>query len=407
MTNNRINNLPILTESSVFLKKILVQRSSNSAEKKINFNSNNNSRLNIVFSPEKNINNLRLNYEIKSPAYDRINLKVKKMSKSPILGGKFNFYKNNNFHSLNNNLNVLKYKGKKIFTNSFNPNKINNKTEVNSISKDKNYINNKKESELYRNYNELIKKKDEIYKRKINKDKSVYRKQILINQKNKDIKTQNLNLKLENKTGNNNDKFRIIPLKKKLNKVQSHLRFNTNNFIKADNNHKINAKIKENLNYFRIKNEKINNNINKTNYNDFNNLNIKKKFVEDYNLNLSQIIYSDDNKISIKMHTLKDKNVIFEKKGKKIKNLEIQKPISLFYKCYKNDNSIKNGINHRKRYNRNLKVLNPIKEEEDKSKKIIENSNKETNQNQNKDNDNKFEGNTRRRYWNRFKTNKQ
>ena len=47
------------------------------------------------------------------------------------------------------------------------------------------------------------------------KDKSVYRKQILINQKNKDIKTQNLNLKLENKTGNNNDKFRIIPLKKK------------------------------------------------------------------------------------------------------------------------------------------------------------------------------------------------
>ena len=45
------------------------------------------------------------------------------------------------------------------------------------------------------------------------------------------------------------------------------------------------------------------------------------------------------------------------------------------------------------------------------NKNIIENNNKDesnnNNQNKDKDKDNKFEGNARRRYWNRFKTNKQ
>ena len=38
MTNNRINGFPVLQESSIFLKKILAQRTSNSAGKKIPMN---------------------------------------------------------------------------------------------------------------------------------------------------------------------------------------------------------------------------------------------------------------------------------------------------------------------------------------------------------------------------------
>ena len=39
MTNNRINGFPVLKESSIFLKKILAQRTSNSTGKKISLNS--------------------------------------------------------------------------------------------------------------------------------------------------------------------------------------------------------------------------------------------------------------------------------------------------------------------------------------------------------------------------------
>ena len=38
MTNNRINGFPVLKESSIFLKKILAQRTSNSTGKKISLN---------------------------------------------------------------------------------------------------------------------------------------------------------------------------------------------------------------------------------------------------------------------------------------------------------------------------------------------------------------------------------
>ena len=38
MTNNRINGFPVLNESSVFLKKILAQRTSNSSDKTISIN---------------------------------------------------------------------------------------------------------------------------------------------------------------------------------------------------------------------------------------------------------------------------------------------------------------------------------------------------------------------------------
>ena len=98
-----------------------------------------------------------------------------------------------------------------------------------------------------------------------------------------------------------------------------------------------------------------------------------KKFVEDYNPNLSQIIYSNDRKISIKMNILKDKNVIFPIENGNInkKNYEIQKLITIFYKCSKKTEKIKNKkmVKRIKNMNNlNTDILSSIKEEEEKSK---------------------------------------
>ena len=189
------------------------------------------------------------------------------------------------------------------------------------------------------------------------RDSSTNGQELLKNQKDKEIKQQKINI-----NSINDNKLRIIPLKKKLlinsksqsklntnnNKKESHnvivlqksknlyskKKFKTNNIffskniknnknIINNNNNQVNQRIKENLEYFRKKN-KINNN---------NNINIyspetlkHKKFVEDYNPNISQIIYSNDRKISIKMNVLKDKNETFEKKEKNInKKKKIQK----------------------------------------------------------------------------------
>ena len=465
MTNNRINGFPVLKESSIFLKKILAQRTSNSAGKKIpmnllnqkelnNFrtnkkmyhsppiitnkkiNNDNNININIKrIKPNisRNINNIKSNYispsrtgsntillnRIITPNYYKIPINtMNRLSKSPNIGRNISI--NNEF---NDEVKVLNIGGKKIFaSNSFNGFRDNYTQNNNTPIKNEN-------SELFRNYDELKKKKDEIYRRKMKRDSSAYGKQLLKLEKDKEIKEQRIN----------NDKLRIIPLKKKLitrynskekiknnrsneinnnndNKIKSHniivlqksknlynkKNFKTNNIFiskntknkdkeisntNINNNNHINQKIKQNLEYLRVKKNKsrTKNNNNSEQINNINNINnIKifngfksrnKKFMEDYNPSITQMIYSNDKKISIKIHVIKDINVSFPKE-KQIednkKYLKIQKLNSICYPCFKNKNldneKIKNKKLVRRIKNMNVDKLSSIKEEEEKSK---------------------------------------
>ena len=152
------------------------------------------------------------------------------------------------------------------------------------------------------------------------------------------------------------------------------------------NNH-INQKIKQNLEYLRVKKNKsrTKNNNNSEQINNINNINnIKifngfksrnKKFMEDYNPTITQMIYSNDKKISIKIHVLKDINVSFpkEKQSKDNKKyLKIQKLNSICYPFLKKKNldneKIKNKKLVRRIKNMNMDKLSSIKEEEEKSK---------------------------------------
>ena len=395
LTNNRIHGFPVLQDSSIFLQKILAHRTSNSSGKKINIKTINqnetgtlkekiriyqspnitqsrlnglnnfniesikpinsrkiNQNINII-SPERTINdnNILMN-RIITPTYYKIPITINnRISKSPDISGTVNI---NN--KLGDEIRVLNFGGKKIFaTNSFNG--LTNYTQSNNTPI------KTESSELFRNYDELKKKKEEIFRRKMKRNSSLYRKELLKKQKDKEIKQQTININFID----NNNKLRIIPLKKKLimnSKSQSRLfqneakkekedtdkkphniivlqksknlynkkKFKTNNiFISKNiknnlkpknNNNQINQKIKENLEYLRLKKEKSKPTINSPET-------IKqKKFVEDYNPNLSQIIYSNDRKISIKMNVLKDKNVTFAKKEENINKIfEIQKVI--------------------------------------------------------------------------------
>ena len=429
MTNNRINGFPVLNESSVFLKKILAQRTNNSSDKTISINIlnpdesfknkirmykspeilkkgiNTDNRYNIesfkpnnsrkinnqkIISPTRNNNDITLLNRIVTPTYYKIPINVtNRLSKSPDIGK--NFTVNN---QLDNEVKVLNIGGKKIFANnSFNG--FRNFTQNNNTPK------KIETSELFRNYDELKKKKEEIFKRKMKRDSSLYRIELLKRQKDKEIKEQSIKLNFLN----NKDKLRIIPLKKKLitkernnanlhlhNNLYSKKKFKTNNIFiskniknkeKLNNNinnninnnqSPINKKIKENLEYLRTKNEKSKTLNPQDRINNVYELKTKnKKFVEDYNPNLSQIIYSNDRKISIKMNILKDKNVIFPKEKGNInkKNYEIQKLITIFYKCSKKTEKIKNKkmVKRIKNMNNlNTDILSSIKEEEEKSK---------------------------------------
>ena len=160
MTNNRINGFPVLNESSVFLQKILSQRASNSSEKikttknksyKNNFElSRNNSNIRIfkspnitpnyintfqdnnneyikpknyrkindnIISPERNINIMTLKNRLNTPTYYKVPINLtNRLSKSPDLKGTFDIQ-----NRLNDEVKVLNFGGKKIFTtNSFN-----------------------------------------------------------------------------------------------------------------------------------------------------------------------------------------------------------------------------------------------------------------------------------------------
>ena len=447
MTNNRINGFPALEDSSIFLQKILSNRLSNSIDKKIpvikiqnnnhnnlrnyfnmktyktpiitqnidrgnNILTNNNINDDKKFTKNKNkdISPDRSDYynvistnRINTPDYYKIPINMnQRIAKSPQLGRSINI--NDDYY---NECKVLNYNGKKIFTTeSFN----NLRCHTKSNSPEKN--DNQKESELFRNYEELKKKQDEIYKRKIKRDSSHYRKQILKMKKDKEIKEQTIN----------KDKLKIIPLK---NLVQKNIRFSSNDNNKRNqyyiNTYQNNENNSHNKLYYytKITSNKNNKNINNKNHNIImlqqsrnlynkktfktnniyisKNLNLNKSKTtmgtpeksrkenkilrENYNNSFIQNIYSSDRKISIRLHILKEKNIIFsENKKKKKENLKIQKLICINYHCgnrnhFNNENVIKNKKVVKRI--KNMDLLCAIKEEEEKSKseKIINNIN--------------------------------
>ena len=232
MTNNRINGFPILKDSSIFLQKILAQRTSNSSEKKININllnqqegfinnkmrmyqspeiintrmnKENNFKMSIkpnnsrkinnknisIISPQRTDNNEALLNRIITPTYYKIPINItNRMSKSPNVGENFNI---NN--KLDDEVKVLNFGGKKIFaSNSFNG--------LKSFTQSNNTPIKNGSSELFRNYDELKKKRDEIYRRKMKRDSSIYRKELLKKQKDKEIKEQTIDINFANNKDN-------------------------------------------------------------------------------------------------------------------------------------------------------------------------------------------------------------
>ena len=393
MTKNRYNGFPTLKDSSIFLQKILSNHVSNSVEKKIskirsiknnnqiklnkyfnlrtyqspiathnndnnsiNLMTNNIKRKNMVISPDRknNLNIISAN-KINTPNYSKIPIDInKRMAKSPNLGKTFNI--NNDYYS---DYKVLNYNGKKIFaTESFNG--FNSLTKNNSPEENDN---NKKESELFRNYKELMKKKDEIYKRKIKQDSSFYRRQILKTEKDKEIKEQTIS----------KDKLKVIPFKKKM-RISSNDNITINNVKKNKNNKTINnmnyniIMLQQSRNFYNNKSFKTNNifisknlkmNKSMTNLGTPENIKINSIF----NNNFNQILYSNDKKICIRLHVLKCKNIfIFNTKNYK-KCLKIQKVMSINYRVGKR-NQNKKFVKRIK----NMDLLSSIKEEEEKSK---------------------------------------
>jgi hypothetical protein len=326
MTNNRMNGFPALKENSLFLQKILLNRNANSCDKikikeskpkkfvrfakpenipykeiyqspiaikkKIN-NSNevihnrryiknsNNNNINV-----NNSNNIkRINLYKKNPkielSNDMINpnyykISINKADKKE--NSNDNYYKNSHIQSnldisdsynRDNKMIVLNYRGRKIFTsNSFYG--LNKSSASNSPEKEN--LDNSKESELFRNSKELKKKKEEILQRKMKRESSAIKREMLKNEKDKDIKDQKIDL--NNNTNNNKsntNKIRIIPLNKEINNNlrKNNSRFKSNDNEKKGNVFNINIKsrnknlLNNSLKYNNIRRVyKFNNNIN-------------------------------------------------------------------------------------------------------------------------------------------------
>ena len=306
MTNNRINGFPSMNENSIILKKILSNRASNSSDKRLETNRNNTKPKKFVrFAqpesiPYKNIyqspiivnnehsdsnevihnkrnpnilynNNLKkikiysnknnlghyrknakliIDNNLDKPGYYRISINNSNTNQnSPIIYKHSRFNSNSNNNIFDNDNIILNFKGRKIFSNSFSA--LNNNSKYNSPVKNENN-NSIRESELFRNSEELRKKKEEIYLRKMNRESSAIRREILRKEKDKDIKEQKIDIKIKSlnntnkKNDNSKNRIRIIPLNKEIN---YNIRKEKNRFISNDNNENNHLK---NYNSFNI-----------------------------------------------------------------------------------------------------------------------------------------------------------
>lgn len=360
MTNNRKNGFPSLKENSSFLKKILDNKSNTKInqinnysemrpkkcvrfinDEKIPFRSNfqsplidmknlNNSNVNIhhpkffsnVEQPNNdyykfNVNNIRspfvpnLNPNFSESNFYKQPIKLRnRVAISPDYNQYSNMYSNINTNDSENEKGVLNFKGKKMF----NANSFSSFKNDNFISPERKK-NNEKESELYRNPEELKKKKEEIYQRKIKRESSPIKRELLQKEKDKEIKNEKININIKpTETTNNNTLNRDKSNEKNKIKVIS-----LNNNI---DNHNINKnKIKINNNYksidIQLNKESINSNsqslkiLNQVNQNNLNNI----KRINKYTLNKT------------KYNNSSNPNMIPNNKDNYIKNISLKKNI--------------------------------------------------------------------------------
>ena len=434
MTNNRINGFPFMNENSILLKKILTNRASNSSDKRLETNQNNskpkkfvrfaqpenipykniyqspiilndehnnsnevinNNRYpNILYS--NNLKKIKIYSNINNIGHYRKNAKLITDSNldkqnhykiainnsninqnSPIIYKHCRFNSNSNNNIFDNDNIVLSFKGRKIFSNSFSA--LNNNSKCNSPIKNE-YNNSIKESELFRNSEELKKKKEEIFLRKMNRESSALRREILRKEKDKDIKDQKIDININSlnnssKKNDNSDtknRIRIIPLNKEINYNigRKTNRFisndnNNNNHLKNSNSFNINIKSRNKiLSNNQINNSNIrgiykvsndNNNNNKNENNDLNNTIKKDKDIKPLNNNNS--LYNNN--------SFKSNNIFMSKysertppKNKTIRiNNKIKENLNFLRKSKNSD--INDNINRRKLYenkNNNQKI---------------------------------------------------
>ena len=273
LTNNRNNGFPSITEYSKFLKKILVNKNSNSNDKILEFKRNKPNK--IIGFPNKNkqitINeqsplNVKRNPYTANKIYNNKNYQINvynntetentptvspykynsrlisnnepikemdyktqkniqnNITKNPRFYNRLSNYSSySNINDLENEMTILKHKGKKIFQRNnifFTPNKKDNRIKV---------------TELYRNSEELNKKRDSIYQRKIKRESSSIIREILKREKDKDLKDEKLNsiIKSVNSPSNNDtskNKYKIKMKNRNENNDKS------NQFTAIDNN---------------------------------------------------------------------------------------------------------------------------------------------------------------------------
>ena len=303
MTNNRKYGFPSLNENSILLKKILSHKVQNSTEKNVRHTDMRPRRVVRFNYPGHftNIGNLRtaqnnsnknklINNQIINQIYDsdvknylspyRVNkvtldqnlvdsncykIPIKIYNRNSSYNDLYNmnsrlFSNSSNFNDSENEMRVLNFKGRKMFPSNSFYNLKNNDT-INSPSKNESNIN--RESELFRNSEELKKKREEIYQRKMKRESSAIKREIMKREKDKDIKNQKLNIKFHRNTtsyktdmGEDKDnshiinKVKIIPLSKK----GFNNDINTKNIIYNINEENRNKKI--GINYTNIKNPK-------------------------------------------------------------------------------------------------------------------------------------------------------
>ena len=422
LINNRIKAFPSLNENSVFLRKILRTKTPTSNVKIIDFNKNKVKKF-VHLEKKKNIpikindqcpiidkkrqiksndifNNQRLYrniYDINSEnitnnsnyynpnTYKSKNLQIKTINDSSIDNQLYNkisiniqrripntpdLYKPNSFrfYTYNNNdsdndMVILKHKGKKLFKRS-------------SFNTPEKYLsaNRKKESELYRNTEELMRKRESVFKRKMKRESSEIRKEMLRREKDKDLKEEKLNIDI--KTISNTINTENLKSKNRIKKINVN-RNTFNNKIK-----KINKEIKPNALKKNIPLKRITVNIKDLN----------KKTID----NSNHIIYSKrkENKYKIdrnKTSSFEDINSNNDK-NKEIKTIHINNnnknnKINILYakKYFPTNNVLLNHGNFIPKSTRNKNVNQKIK---DNLNSLRKSKIKESNQSQNINNSN-------------------
>lgn len=403
MSNYQIDGSPFLNENSIFLKKVLLNRSANSTDKILEISNNvskpkktvgfvepefisfqsptirkdnipneifgyqiykynlvkSNAKKNNIQTPIKKNSKIMLNRKINRHNYNKFLINKDKDPISPVIFTKpLRFHSNTNINISDNEMFILNHKGRKIFSpNSFKG--IKSFTESNSPNKK--VINRIRESELYRNSLDLKKKKEEIYSRKMKKASSPLIRELLKKEKDKEIKEGKIDIEINTKNkfytkndeiSNSKNKMRIIPINNKINNNEK-TKSKNNNFI-------TNGQNLTNNNSFiiKMKNKKkrlLNNPINENNIRRIYKMPNKNEDIR--NSNETKIKEEEDSKLLNNNKTLnfKSNNIFLSKFSERTPPKNIAN--------INNNNRIKENL-ELLRISKNTKDINDIKEKE-------------------------------------------